>query len=177
MQLNGNRDAVFEQIATLSYHDVAVEQIAAAVGCSVEEIEKIRELADYKEFYGKKVVEEFEKGDVKNQGYDEIEALAIGGIIDYLQWTKDPDFMLKAAMVANKANRRHVANKPITAGPDRIGVTIALQQTFVTRLQQYGDGQRPARDIDQKKQDFLDAEKVEKILGFLPGQKVLAPAE
>lgn len=63
---------------------------------------------------------------IQSAGWDEIESLGIQGMVEILKTNKDPDVLLKAAAVANRATRR-TKNQNETLDPSKTG-----NQTVIT---------------------------------------------
>ena len=173
MKLNGNKTAVYERIAKLAFDEVPDEQIADVIGCSVAQLREWEQDPDYKKIYAELIVEKHEHRDLRNSGWDDLEAEALGHLLDQIDIYKgDAEFLLKTAMLANKAQRRQSANQPINGQAAQMTAVLHLQPQFVQVLQNYSSGDRPGREITQKSQDFLDVGKVEEILGFTPGPEM-----
>jgi len=171
-----------EKIARMALFDVPDEQIALAVG--LPDIAVIVSSDEYKAVFADLSTEYFEQNQSLNDGWNTVEALAIGQVVDVLQWSKDPEFALRAAAMANKANRRgDVAQQPIN-GQAGARAVINLTANFIQKLQQFGmekteaNGET-ARVIDndpaQKDSDFMSPEKVEKM--FVAPQPKVRKAE
>lgn len=176
MELNGNKTAVLTRIAKLAFSEVPSEQIADVIGCSVDELKQITLDEEYKTIYADYAVEQYESKTTRNAAWDDIESTALCHLMQNLDIYKgDAEFLLKTAMVANKAQRRQGSNQPINGQAGEMTAVLHLQPTFVNILQQYGvgTGDRPGRDIAQKNQDFLDVGKVEEILEFRPGPEIV----
>lgn len=174
MKLNGNKAEVFEKIARLMVNEVPRHQICAVLNCDEMQLQQVLDMEEYKKVYGGLLANEFEQEQLKNEGWDSLEARAISGLIKNMQWNQDPEFLLKVAVVSNKANRRSNLNKPLQVQSGNQTAVITLNATFIEKLERAEFGDRRPLQIDQKKQDFLDVNKVEKMLGFKPG---FAPAE
>jgi len=163
----------FEKIANLLILEVPESQIAAAVGFSVGRISQLKEDPKFKEFFAGKIAAHYEQHKEVNDGWDAVERDALSVVVTALQWSKDPDFALKAAMIANKAQRRGqaAANRPIN---NDLGarVVLNLNQTFVNQIQ---SGERQVQkqiegysiELDEKgkHEEVLTPVAVEKLLG------------
>lgn len=139
MSLEPSVENKFEKIANLLLLDVPETQIAAAVGLSPGRISQIKEDENFKQIYALKASEKLEEQQLMNEGWDAVESFALKTVINTLQLGTDPDYALKAAMIANKANRRGAAaNKPI---PAELGtrVVLNLTQNFVNKIQHGSD--------------------------------------
>lgn len=166
--------AKLEKMARMVLFDVPEEQIAKAVG--VPEIADALESKEFKDILSGISTEYFEQNQQLNDGWNSIEALALGTIVDTLVWSKDPDFALRAAAVANKAHRRgDVSQQPIN-GQAGARAVINLTANFIQKLQQFNVGTgKPAVNGDgsdavvvngkpaHKDTDYMVPEKVEKL--------------
>jgi hypothetical protein len=77
----------------------------------------------------------------QSSGWDHLENLYLKRLIERAPLERDPEFLLRAAMVANKAQRRvgHSANGGTLNPAERNGRTaITLTRTLVQRIQQGG---------------------------------------
>ena len=108
-------EQVLDKIARLTYAGVLDVEIANVVNLSAGRISQIKEEDGYKAHYSKVVSEKFTDRQDTDDSWDKIEKLATKRIADHLAWAQDPDYALRAAMVANKAQRRNVLNTPISA--------------------------------------------------------------
>lgn len=157
-----------EKIAKMVMVSVPQNQIASACGVSEGRISQIINLPEYKEIEQKIAVEKFEESELINQGWDSVEALGVRGTLTALQNNPEPEFALKAAVVANKAVRRGTfANNPI---PQSAGVraVIHLNPIFVDKLQQnFEISAKRVEALAQnpKDSDFLPASDVHNLLG------------
>jgi len=166
-----------EKIARMVLYDVPHTQIALAVGISESRVSQILETDEFKNQMQAIATERFEQDSGINEGWDHLEAIALKNVLDRIQWNSDPEFALKAAMMANKAQRRgQFNNRPLDA-KDGVRAVINLTAQFIDQLQQntvnVGNGNgikqtflelaRPNGDEkpEQKKQDFLPPEKLD----------------
>ncbi len=169
-----NRDKL-EKMARMSLFEVPENQIAKATG--VSDIAAAMDTKEFKDILAEISTEYFERNQQLNDGWNSVEALALGVVVDTLVWSKDPDFALRAATMANRANRRgDVAQQPIN-GQAGARAVFHLTATFIQKLQQFGmenqepktvengeviangDGKKPAH----KDTDYMVPEKVEKM--------------
>ena len=168
MSLNA---AKLEKIARMALFDVPEAQIAKAVG--LEDIADYIESQEYKDVLARISTEYFEQNQQLNDGWNSVEALALTAVIDNLTWSKDPDFALRAAGMANKANRRgDVTQQPIN-GQAGARAVFHLTQNFIQKLQNFGDENKGVvngnADLGienkpaHKDTDYMVPEKVEKL--------------
>ncbi len=159
--------AKLEKIARMALFDVPEAQIAKAVG--VSDIAEYIESQEYKDVLARISTEYFEQNQQLNDGWNSIEALALTAVIDNLTWSKDPDFALRAAGMANKANRRgDVTQQPIN-GQAGARAVFHLTQNFIQKLQNFGNEGKGSNGVEienkpaHKDTDYMVPEKVEKL--------------
>ena len=127
----------YEKIANLMALEVPQKQIAIAVGLSDGRISQIKDDPEFQELFAAKVVENAERHGILNDGWDAVEAQALSIVNANLGWNKNPDFALRAAMVANKAQRRGQLNTgPSIAAQAGARVILNLNPQFINKLQQ-----------------------------------------
>lgn len=134
MQLTGEEKTTFDRIVAMCAMQVPAVQIAEAVGLSEGRISQIKETDEFKQALAIELAKRLEERQELDDGWDGIEKKAIGIVADNLKWNKNPEFALKAALIANKAVRRNSQfNQPL---PTNMGqrVVINLSQTFVQKL-------------------------------------------
>ena len=124
-----------EKIARMALFDVPYKQIAHAIGVTEGRVTQLMETEEYKDILEKLAAENFEKHDSMNGAWDTIEAVALNNIMDHLNWSKDADFALKAAAVANRATRRGQINNRAIDGRTGVRAVIHLSAQFVEKLQ------------------------------------------
>ena len=157
-----------EKIANMVLVNVPQNQIAAACNVSESRISQIINLPEYKLIEQKVAVDKFEESEMLNMGWDSVEALGVKHTILALNNNPEPEFALKAALVANKAVRRGTfQNQPI---PQSAGIraVIHLNPVFVDKLQQNFDisEERFKHLTDNPKDsDFMPAADVHSLLG------------
>jgi len=158
-----------EKIAKMVMANVPQNQIAAACGVSEGRITQLMETNEYKFIEQEVAVAKFEESQLINQGWDSVEALGVKSTIVALRNNPDPDFALKAAVVANKAIRRGTfENNPI---PQSAGVraVIHLNPVFVDKLQQNFEISEKKMNLlaeKPKDSDFMPAADVHNLLGL-----------
>lgn len=135
-KLGMDKAALFEKIAGMCVRKVSDTQIADICGITHDQLLQIKEIAEYREVYSKCAEAYYIDKDLMDQGWDAIENLGMATVIKKLKMTGDPEFALKAAVLANKANRRNIApgNEPIPARTGQ-GVVLHLHGNFIERLQ------------------------------------------
>ena len=167
-----------EKIARMVLYDVPHTQIALAVGISESRVTQILETEEFKDLMQSIASERFDQDSSINDGWDHLEAIALKNILEKIQWNGDPEFALKAAMMANKAQRRGQFNNRPLDERDGVRAVINLTAAFIDQLQNNTvvvngsdevktpllkmarpDSEKP----EQKKQDFLPPEKLDNL--------------
>ena len=165
-----------EKIAKMVMANVPQNQIASACGVSEGRISQLMETNEYKCIEQELAVLKFEESQMINQGWDSVEALGVKSTIVALRNNPDPEFALKAAVVANKAIRRGTFNNnpiPQSAG---VRAVIHLNPVFVDKLQQnFEVSEQKMNSLTEKPKDsdFLPAADVHNLLGLGNDGKVL----
>ena len=159
------------RVAAMKNAGMPDDQIATACSISLEVLEKVYAKEEYKAEIARITEESFDKYNTLNEGWDVVENLAMNRVIEVLDKMPDPEFALRAAAVANKAQRRgRHNNSPIAAIPNS-QVTIQLTANFADRMQQdFTIQERKPEAIEQKENNFLAPKKVQALLG-----KVIKP--
>lgn len=163
--------AKLEKMARMALFDVPEVQIAKALGLS--DIADIIVSEEYKSILSDISTEYFEQNQQLNDGWNSVEALALGIVVTNLSWSKDPDFALRAASMANKARRRgDVTQQPIN-GQAGARAVINLTANFIQKLQQFGMEKTDTAAAGEMKTvnsepahkdaDYMVPEKVEKL--------------
>lgn len=128
---------LFEKIAGMLARGVPQNQIADVCGLSDGRISQIKDEPEFKEIYARIMAEYYEERELFDKGWDGVEQHAIAKVLNHLKISSDPDYALKAAVFANKAERRNRApgNDPIPAQVGQ-GVVLRLNGAFLDRLNQ-----------------------------------------
>lgn len=159
---------LFEKIINLKILEVTDKQICVACGLSEEELELVESDENYKIAFSSRITEELEEKQSLDNAWDTIEKQALTIVTNRLKITKDSDFALKAAVLSNKANRRHrsLGNKPIEGQMGtraviylnpRFTQTVVEQKTQVLQV-------NTQADMPKKQQDFLGVKHVQNLL-------------
>lgn len=131
------RDRLVERVAVLAAIDTPQRQIAAAVGLTEGRISQIVNTPAVAARIAELRGEKLEQNKMLNDGWDSLEEESLGVALEYMKTVKDPEYALRAAKVANSANRRSnggVMNGVIN-GHGGAQATISLSAIFVERLQ------------------------------------------
>ncbi len=176
--------AKLEKMARMALFDVPLTQIAKAISVSDETITELMNTDTYQNILAEITTEYFEQNQGLNDGWNSIEALALTQVIETLKWTKDPDYALRAATMANRASRRgDVKQQPID-GQTGARAVINLTANFIDKLQQFnvehvngnGNGKIVNNEPAQKESDFMVPEKVEKLF-VAPRERIKKPED
>lgn len=165
-----------EKIAKMVIANVPQNQIATACGVSEGLITQVMATTEYKVIEQEISVLKFEESQMLNQGWDSVEALGVKSTLLALQHNPDPEFALKAAVVANKAIRRGTHNNnpiPQSAG---VRAVIHLNPVFVDKLQQnfeVSETKISGLVDNPKDSDFMPASEVHDLLGMGNNGKTL----
>lgn len=165
---------VMDKVVNLDAQGVANSQIAEAIGISVDVIQAWQDREDYQKKLLDLKTQTIEKDKHFDDQWDSIEKRAIDIVRDNLKHNLDPNFALKAALLANKAIRRgRPGNTPLngSGGPKAV---ITLNQVFIARLQNPPAqmGELTAQQINHQNQ-LLDGSAVSaKVVNMLNPKEV-----
>lgn len=165
--LNSIEIGKLEKMAELQYAGVSQVQIATVVGLSEGRVSQIMATAEYGKQVSEVEMANYEKMEQFNRGWDGVEDLAVATVLEHMQGVPDPDFALKAAVVANKAIRRGGnGNKPIQIQAG-LQTVIELHANFVGQLQNnFNVAPRTTKDIERKSTNMLSVKGVHSMLGI-----------
>lgn len=141
-------------------------QVAAATGLSEVEISEVSESPDFQQVLAEKASAQHTKYATLNDGWDMMENLSMNTVLTHLQMSPDPDFALKAAVMANKAQRRGQYN-PGNVIPGQAGVraVINLSANFINQLQNnFKITQTKPSELVKKDSNFLAPKAVSSLL-------------
>jgi hypothetical protein len=167
MEMQNLKAELLTRIAKLKSMEISNTQIAAAVGLDEPQLELVLASPAYKEKFSALQLEKYESHDMMNSGWDAIEEEAAGTVLAYLRERPDPEYALKAAAMANKAQRRGShANVPIMGGVTAAAV-INLNAVFVNKLQTMREqpaGRTFEAGGEGKRVDALDIKSVQDLM-------------
>ena len=163
---------LFSRIAKMEAMGVANGDIARATGLSAGRITQIQSNDEYKLILTEASADNLERNIMMNKGWDSVEEQSLAIVVENLVSVPDPDYALKAAALANKAQRRNAGNRTLEPGRGNFAV-INLNASFVekvNRLFEEGGGENGGDDgrtleLPKKDSDFLPPNAVEKLLG------------
>lgn len=128
---------LYTQIAHMELLDTPQVHIATVVGLSESRVSQILAQEDYlkvKQVVAAKVAHDHQE---INDGWQSIEKTAIHNVLTSLKYNRDADFNLKAAIAANRADRRGAQVQPLRA-QSGMRATISMP-TVVVKMIQGGD--------------------------------------
>lgn len=161
-------DKALEKVAKMALARIPQNQIAAVCGISESRLSQIMTSKEYQEKATIIAAKKFEEQQLLNNGWDSVEALGMKTVLSTLRQDPDPEFALKAAVVANKAVRRGTFNnQPIDPQDAGVRAVIHLNPTFVDKLQQnfqINTEKSEALVQNPKASDFMPAQTVHEML-------------
>lgn len=165
--LSSDQHALYKKIAGMMALNCSQAEIARATSLTDGRISQIVNDAIFQEHFKEQAAELTEQQELINQGWDAVEEKAIAGVLAVLQWNKDPDYALRAAAVANKAQRRGSdARQPLgvaNAGPQ---VIVNMPIAFLEKTSELQVTPSSDQDLPPKKQvSALRPSQVETMLG------------
>ena len=134
---------VDESHVVLAKHSVLgtpAETIMEIFACTREELSALESSETY-QFVRKYVAAQYAKQELEQgEGWDTLESQSLNRLIERMKTERDPDFLLRVAAVANKAERRRSrTNRPAVLDPSRAGRTvITLTERLTQRLTAQG---------------------------------------
>lgn len=155
----------FTRIAKMEHAGVSQDQIAQAFNLDVASLAEVQATDRYREELASIAAEAFDRVDVMDEGWDVVENLAMNKVAEHLHHAADPDYALKAAMVANKAVRRskHV-NEAIGVQPNTQAV-IHVNMQFADKLQTaFVIEHKETTELKKKDDNFLAPKAVTQLL-------------
>jgi hypothetical protein len=178
--LDASTQRQYEKIAAMALHGFPQTAIAEACALSDGRISQIMSDPAYQAIYAAKAADAFEEQQLRNQGWDAVEDRALSVVVKNLEWNKDPEFALKAAMIANKANRRGSlpgAAPLYAAQAAGARVVINLQQKFVTKLTAPEDSSKTVNAEATEIAEGLAGRKVTNVLGVNSIRDMFTPRD
>ena len=157
-----------QKLARMELSGVPRKQTAMAMGVSESRISQLIATDEYQEQSEAIAQAKFQENELVNKGWDSVEAMGLKNVITALQNDPDPDFSLRASVVANKATRRgsQHQNNPIAQAAGAKAV-IHLNTKFVQNLQQN------SFNVVERKNELADKQKDTNFLGARGVQDLL----
>lgn len=150
-QLSREVPEVFVVIAKHSVLGMDDDTIREVIGCEKAELGEILNDPLYREVRLIIGAAQAESTIDLTTGWDKLEQHAVTNLVNRVKVSQDPDFLLKVAAVANKAQRRHQQGKdqgvldPIGGKNARINLTTRLVKQF-----QHPDGTTETQGIERQ---------------------------
>ena len=140
MQVNNADKEKLTQLARYLAHGVAHEQAGNAVGFSASRVSQLLTEEDFQTILREQMQELVVNYIDINTAYDRIEKKALQNLELNARVNSDPDFNMRLALLANRANRKGETavrpNRPIdAAGVDGQRIAINLSLNFVKQIQ------------------------------------------
>lgn len=158
------QEQLLDRVAKLVAMNVSQKQIAQACGLSEARISQVVDTDKFRQRLAELQSEDLEQSDTLNRGWDALEEFAMGHVLEAMQANPDPEFALRVANSANKAQRRGgLGNAPIN-GKTNATAVINLNMAFVTKLQETVQLGQRAIDMNAKRVDALPLQDAETLL-------------
>lgn len=161
---------IFERIAKMESFGMTPVKIATATGLSESRISQIRQMPEYRTVLSNSETAEHEKFQTLNDGWDNVEAWSLNNVLMALKNSPDPDFALRAATIANRAQRRGRQNIPIGSTANGVRAVINLNGNYIEKLQadftveNHRENIRNTQTLVQKDASYMQPSAVEKLL-------------
>ena len=133
MEMVTTQQELLQKIAKMELQEVAATDIASVFSLSPEKISEITASDEYKAIKAELFLEKSEEAETRTNAWDRLEDLSLGHLIEHMEIKPDPEFALKVAAVANKAQRRTMRNEPI-AGQVAGRTVLQMNLTFVEKM-------------------------------------------
>jgi len=150
-QLSREVPEVYVIVAKHTVLGMDEDTIREVIGCNRADLDLVLQDPLYKEV--RQIIGAAQLDSVVDltTGWDKLEQHAVTNLVDRVKVSRDTDFLLKVAAVANKAQRRHSAGKeqgvldPAAGGMRRISLTTRIVERFQNR-----DGTNHERGIERQ---------------------------
>lgn len=118
----------------LAAFGLADKAIADTLFLSLEQIQAIKETLEFRESCSKQTQERAQRAIDLEEGWDSIESQGIAQVMQTLQFSRDPEFALRAAVFANRAQRRAVSSIGRVIDASHVGnvITLTVNKNYVT---------------------------------------------
>lgn len=135
-------ESVPDAFVVVAKHQVAgfdSHAIAEILSCTDTELQEVLDDPLYVNVRGVIAAIAAEQAVNQATGWDAIESLALQGLVQRMKTERDPEFLLKAAAIANRAQRRTPAGGAVLDPGLRAGrTTITLTQRIVRKISEKG---------------------------------------
>jgi hypothetical protein len=166
------KGSVPEEFVIVAKHlvmGISQEQVADTMGVGLEVIHEVmgdQLFVEIKGFIGAIYAQEHIS---QAAGWDALETLALGKLVDKVKASRggDPDFLLRVAAIANKAQRRTQQHETVL-DPNKVGTTTI---TLTKRLIQKLNGAGGATQVEEQTLSIRDGSMT--IAGFEDVNKLL----
>lgn len=150
--------------------------IADTLFLTAEQVAAIKETTEYRESCAKQTEERTQRLIDLEEGWDSVEAQSVGQVLSYLQHSRDPQFALRAAVFANRAQRRSPNTMGRVIDASNVGnvITFNVSKTYVTNMVNTQEGgthatidvqSKSPAEIPRKASDISSPRKLSQILG------------
>lgn len=159
-------------LAAFGLHDKA---IADTLFISQEQVLAIKETPEFRESCAKQTMERTQRLIDLEEGWDGVESQGVAQVLQHLQYSRDPEFALRAALVANKASRRSPMSMDRVIDASKVGnvITLTVNKSYITKVtttngdQSHGIIETQARtqgEIPRKASDISSPKRLSEIL-------------
>ncbi len=132
---NNPGQALLEKIARMIHYNATDEEITLVCDVELEELNRIKLMPEFVKLQASLSYNQFDNIQTMNEAWDKVEQIGLKTVLEQLAWTKDPEFALKAAAVANKSNRRGLkTNQTITPQNAGARAVIHLNTTYINQI-------------------------------------------
>lgn len=115
--------------------------IADALLISLEQVSIIKETQEFRESCAKQTYERTQRLIDLEEGWDGIESAGVAQVLQHLQFSSDPEYALRAALMANKASRRSPTSFDRVIDASKVGnvITLTVNKNYITQVTNNGD--------------------------------------
>src|SRR5882724_12904330 len=133
-QMSNANETLIKKVAELEAQLVSNSQICDVIGCDASTLNRLQETDLYKQFLSAAKQEYLARDRNLDNGWNSIEEKAISIVKENLKYNLNPEFALRAAVLANKANRRGRQDSIL---PSQMGSrsVINMNTIFIGKLQ------------------------------------------
>jgi hypothetical protein len=110
--------------------------IADTLFLSLEQVSEVKASVEFRESCAKQTEERTQRLIDLEEGWDAVEQQGVAQVMQALQYSRDPDFALRAAAVANRAQRRAPASVGRVIDASNVGnvITLTVNKNYVTNI-------------------------------------------